>query len=229
MEYTVEEKINHLWDQNQIRKLMARYSYYGYGRAWEEVPGMFATRDDIWIDCEGFGMFDGPSGIKTFFVDWHHSMEGDAKGIFSIHTLSSEIIEVAKDGKTARGLWYSPGAESRRAVGGGHEAYWIWGLYAIDFIKEDGEWKFWHFRIPHLLLCDYHSSWVELAEKPMGGEIANDGRPVADRPSSFDPTFFDLEKATDMFFEPPYPYETEAELKGFWQRPGDAKNGGTPV
>lgn len=223
MEYTMEEKINLLWDKNEISKLMARYSYYGYGRTWEEVPKMFAKRDDIWIDCEGFGIFDGAEGIETFFVKWHHSMEGDAKGIFSIHTLTSEIIEVAKDGQTARGLWYSPGAESRRAVSGGYEAYWIWGLYAIDFIKEDGEWKFWHFRIPHLLLSDYHNSWVDLAEKTMGGEIANDGRPSADRPSSFDPTFFGLDKKTDMFFAPPRPFNTEADLKDFWVRPEDVK------
>ena len=97
-------------------------------------------------------------------------------------------------------------------------AYWIWGLYAIDFIKEDGEWKFWHFRIPHLLLCDYHHSWVELDREVMGGDIENDGRPKADRPSTYDPVFYSREKQTNMFFAPPRPYKTEADLKDFWVR-----------
>ena len=78
---TFEQKVNRLFDTQEIRKLMTRYAYYGYGREWEKVPEMFASRDDIWIDCEGFGIFDGASGIKRFFVDWHHSMEGDAEGI----------------------------------------------------------------------------------------------------------------------------------------------------
>ena len=151
MSLTPEEKIERLWDTEQCRKLMARYEYYGYGRVWEKVPGMFAKRDDIWIDCEGFGVFDGPKGIETFFVDWHHSMEGDAKGMLTLHTLPTECIEVAEDGQTARGLWISPGSETRHhATEDRNEAFWIWGLYAEDFIKEDGEWKFWLFRIPHL-------------------------------------------------------------------------------
>ena len=222
MEKTIEQKTAQLWDESEIRKLMTRYAYYGYARTWELVPDMFAKRDDIWIDCEGFGVFDGPKGIETFFVHWHHSMEGDAKGIVTLHSLTTDIIEVASDGRTARGMWLSPGAEARRrAQDNALESYWIWGLYAIDFIKEDGHWKFWHFRIPHLLLCDYHHSWVDLDGEKMGGDIGNDGRPSADRPSTFDPTFYGGEKKTNLFFQPPYPYDTEADLKDFWVRPED--------
>lgn len=217
MERTLEQKVQALWDEREVRQLMATYVQYGYSRSWENVPGLFADRDDIWIDCEGFGIFDGPKGIHTFFVDWHHSMEGDGRGMFALHLLTTDIVEVALDGQTARGLWISPGAESRRrADGGGLEAYWIWGMYAIDFIKENGVWKFWHFRIPHLFVCDYHHSWVDVDRLPMGSGIGNDGRPTADRPSSFPPTFFGSEKRTAAFFDPPRPYRTEADLKGFW-------------
>jgi len=216
-ELTNEQKMIQLWDTQEISKLMAKYVYYGYGRTWELVPDLFAQRDDIWIDCEGFGIFDGKKGIESFFVNWHHSMEGDAEGMFCIHLLTTEIIEVATDGKTARGLWFSPGAETRKKMDdGAHEAYWIWGMYAIDFIKENGEWKFWHFRIPHILLCDYHNSWVDLDKIVMGSQIGHEGRPQADRPSSYNPTFFGTKKKTDLFFQPPHPYQTEDDLKDFW-------------
>lgn len=219
MELSSEQKIAQLWDTQEIRKLMAKYVYYGYGRTWERVPDMFSKRDDVWIDCEGFGIFDGHKGIETFFVEWHHSMEGDAEGMVSIHLLTTEVIEVAGDGKTARGLWFSPGTETRRkAADGNHEAFWVWGMYAIDFIKEDGEWKFWHFRIPHLLLCDYHHSWVDLDHIKLGSQIGHEGRPVADRPSSFPPTFYGTGKKTDLFFEPPIRYQKEDDLKDFWVR-----------
>jgi len=220
MEKTIEQKVSQLWDESEVRKLMARYVYYGYARTWELVPDMFAKRDDIWIDCEGFGVFEGRKGIETFFVHWHHSMEGDAKGMTALHTLSTESIEIAGDGKTARGLWVSPGVESRhRNPDNALEAFWIWGLYAIDFIKEDGEWKFWHFRIPHLFMCDFHHSWVDLDGQPLASDVANDGRPVADRPSTFVPTFYGGDKKTTDFFMPPFPYETEDDLKDFWVLP----------
>lgn len=218
MELTNEQKLQHLWSENEIRKLMSRYIYYSYARTWELVPGMFAGRDDIWIDCEGFGIFEGAKGIETFFVDWHHSMEGDAEGIVTLHPLTTDIIEVAGDGKTARGLWISPGAKARRTAETNQlESYWIWGLYAIDFIKENGEWKFWHFRIPHLLLCDYHHSWTDLDQRvKMGSQIGNDGRPVADRPSTFEPTFYGGTKVTNPFFAPPPKHDTDSDLEGFW-------------
>ena len=225
MDELLEKKYRQLIDENECRKLMTRYEYYAYSRVWELVPDMFADRDDIWIDCEGFGVFDGRKGVETFFVDWHHSMEGDAKGMLTLHTLTTDIIEVAGDGQTAHGLWISPGTETRHnANGEGNEAFWIWGLYAVDFIKDsNGEWKFWHFRIPHLLLCDYHHSWVDLDGVKMGSGIGNEGRPEADRPSTYDPTFYGGEKKTVFFFRPPYPYETEADLEkdNFWRRPGE--------
>ncbi len=217
MAKTHEQMVLEIYDTEQIRKLMARYVYYSYARVWNEVPGMFAQREDIWIDCEGFGTFDGDAGIRRFFVDWHKSLEGDGIGTMTMHPLTTEIIEVAEDGKTARGLWISPGTETKRSYKTGElEAFWIWGLYAIDFIKENDEWKFWHFRIPHLLLSDYHNSWVDLAKEKMTEQVANEGRPHVDRPQQCEPTFYDMNKRPSQFFMPPRPFSTEADLKDFW-------------
>jgi hypothetical protein len=217
MAKTQQQMIQELYDTEQVRKLMAKYVYYSYAREWEHVPPLFAKRSDIWIDCEGMGTFDGDSGIREFFVKWHKSLEGDGIGTQTLHTLSTEIIEVAGDGKTARGLWISPGTETKRSAETKElEAYWIWGLYAIDFIKEDGEWCFWHFRIPHLLFCDFHHSWVDLARTPMTERVANDGRPKVDRPQQCEPTYYNLNGLPSKFFMPPRRYETEADLKDFW-------------
>jgi len=57
------------------------------------------------------------------------------------HTLASPVIEVARDGKTAKGVWMSTGS---RGPGAGRQAYGHLGLGYLrrkDFIKEDGEWK----------------------------------------------------------------------------------------
>ncbi len=51
------------------------------------------------------------------------------------HILTSAVIEVADDGKTAKAVWYSPGIVSEGSAPNWMTA-WIYELYACDFVKE---------------------------------------------------------------------------------------------
>jgi hypothetical protein len=63
---------------------------------------------------------------------------------YVMHTQETPVIEVAQDGKTAKGLWYSIGQGVRPVGTTGKSTEWMWEKYAVDFIKEDGKWKMWH-------------------------------------------------------------------------------------
>jgi hypothetical protein len=66
---------------------------------------------------------------------------------WAIHTQTTPIIEIAGDGMTAKGMWYSPGIMANTAIVKGKvevSGGWFWEKYGVDFIKEDGEWKIWH-------------------------------------------------------------------------------------
>ncbi len=67
---------------------------------------------------------------------------------YVMHTQETPVIEVAGDGKTAKGIWYSIGLAVRGSVAEGGSTstntQWMWEKYAVDFIKEDGKWKIWH-------------------------------------------------------------------------------------
>jgi hypothetical protein len=68
-------------------------------------------------------------------------------GEWASHTQSTAIIEVAGDGKTAKGIWESPGLHMQAQIGDGKvskQGGWFWEKYAADFVKEDGKWKIWH-------------------------------------------------------------------------------------
>ena len=71
---------------------------------------------------------------------------------WAMHTNTTPIIEVAGDGKTAKGVWYSPGVGLMAKV---HEddaevgSVFFWEKYAGDFIKEDGKWKIWHLQMAY--------------------------------------------------------------------------------
>jgi hypothetical protein len=68
-------------------------------------------------------------------------------GEWASHTQSTPVIEVAGDGKTAKGIWESPGLHFQAQVKDGKiskNGSWFWEKYAADFVKEDGKWKIWH-------------------------------------------------------------------------------------
>lgn len=68
---------------------------------------------------------------------------GRALGQFDLRPLSSEIVEVAGDGQTAKGMWSYQGSDIRMTKKG-PLSYWTIGVYAVDFIQEGGQWHIWH-------------------------------------------------------------------------------------
>lgn len=64
-----------------------------------------------------------------------------------LHILSTPIIEVAQDGQTAKGFWYTPGVILSSADGKTSEGINMWERYGVDFVREDGRWKFLHIEV----------------------------------------------------------------------------------
>jgi hypothetical protein len=66
-----------------------------------------------------------------------------------IHTQTTPVIEIAGDGQTAKGFWYSPGIGLSSAIKDrkvSARGTLFMEMYGIDFVKEDGAWKIWHFQ-----------------------------------------------------------------------------------
>jgi hypothetical protein len=68
------------------------------------------------------------------------------------HPLTTPVIQIARDGKTAKAIWWSPGMER-----GG----WAYGKYAVDFVKEDGAWRIWHLKWFRIFITPYNQSYTE--------------------------------------------------------------------
>ena len=95
-----------------------------------------------------------------------------------VHTLTTSIVEVAEDGMSAKGLWYTPGYALRRNyIEDSASACWMWEKYGADFVWENGEWKFLHIQIGMDIMANYGESWAD--PKPMGGP---GGPPPAPKP-----------------------------------------------
>ena len=169
-------KLERLEAVQACRNLMGKYSYYHTAFRNQEYIDLWAKREDDLLVMP-WGSYQGYEGVKACYMKDHGDRSDpkvldSLKGAVMMHEMDTEVIEVAEDGKTAKGAWLSPGHEtyvdgqlpgrSKEESSGQAHAEWCWGKYAVDFIKDDnGEWKIWHMRLYPLFKCEYGESWVD--------------------------------------------------------------------
>jgi hypothetical protein len=80
------------------------------------------------------------------------------------HPASTGLVELAGDGKTAKGMWYCISQETSALPDGTADARWMMEKLAIDFVKEEDSWKIWHL----VIATDLHSKAGEdYSEQPV--------------------------------------------------------------
>lgn len=234
-ELTLEQKVQKALDIHEVQNVMARHAWSGSaGRMCSELETIWAKkRDDISFGSNAGKEIGRELVYTNYCIGTQNSLEQkvkDLKRLFpdvefdkdtlvqhtykSFITLTTPLIEVAGDGQTAKGVWYAPGYLTH-LDGDKFSANWMWERYAIDFVKEDGEWKIWHFNVFTDLGQPFEKSWVEQAEETMKAEKEGKAMPRgAGRPmnapatinwSSYRPDFVGDD------FPLPEPYETFSE------------------
>jgi hypothetical protein len=220
---SVEERLDSLETQNkelrfdnerlqaviEIQNLMGRYEYLHTAMQHRKIAELFAKKSpEVSAEMAGLGNWIGAEGIDKLFCGMFYLIEEDPRGKMFMHTLTTPVIEVAGDGKTAKGIWLSPGQETapdRKT--GRFQAAWAWCSYECDFIKEDGRWKFLHFRLNPILYAPYEKSWVEVPYNPpeFGAHLPDKVKPT--KPNNNWPAWSPTVSPTDKRL-PPEPYET---------------------
>lgn len=156
----LERELDRTKSVTEIQNCMARYCYLHTGGKHKESAEMFALNtQDVSAEIANVGCFVGPEAVRKLYEKNHIDVEGDRIGFLFEHTLCGLCIEVAEDNQTAKALWVTPGHET---FSDGKEAHanWIWGKYACDFIRENGQWKIWHMQMYPTFRCPYEESWV---------------------------------------------------------------------
>ena len=162
-----------LWVQEPENQATATFGqnqgfYVGYGSIWDAyVEG----HDTSWLSS-------AKSYLNNQGIDYSGMTDDEILEVYGgvgqllLHVTTTAIIEVAEDGKTAKGYWYSPGmiAES------GSSANSIWEAYGADFVKEDGEWKMWHLHMYTDFMCQFGDNFTTGSSSGGGsGEPSSQG------------------------------------------------------
>lgn len=190
-------KIEHLENLEEIKKLQRKYQYWLYKQDYEKiVDRCFARKTPgLLMEASDSGIYKDREGIRRFFLE-NMAQLRKTPGAFTMHLAVAPIIEIAGDGRTAKSIWFSPGCAG--------EPMWVWGVYMVDYVKEDGEWKLWHVNFNPLFRTPYDKGWREVPIAASASKGLEDGPPTRWNP-------YDKTKAGQELFhhlpDAPDPYE----------------------
>lgn len=142
--------------QNEMGRAVAAFNFR---RAEAVLSFMALDQPDVSVEFADEGVFEGPEAVKAIINDY---VGAPVKpGEMLDMQLTTPMIEIADDLKTAKCLWWMPGAGAIPQEEGDPMAIWAWGELAVDFIREGDSWKIWHLHYFRFIKCDYKKGWVE--------------------------------------------------------------------
>ena len=186
--YTSMQMLELLESRREIRNVMGKISHdYSVKQEAAVYERYWSKRDDVCLGLNN-GYYQGAAAVKGYYDALGEEIAlssaliqkkfpdalGDktAEEVYGVGMMTylpfeSQIIEIAGDGLTAKGLWNVRGSYCR-LTGCGPIAYWTFGWAAVDFVLEGGEWKIWHMQLLYNI-------------------NAQCGSPLTDAPKQYDP------------------------------------------
>ncbi|MGI5936371.1 MAG: hypothetical protein ACOX7I_06190 [Oscillospiraceae bacterium] len=160
---SLSQRIKNAAASQEVENVKALHTYY-HGRAdatsewaqiwshsneisWAHAFGRMRGFDQVWFGS--VTQYD-----KIAFQNWLEMFEiypevggKDPRPLMeaSVHTLVTDVIEVADDGMSARASFITPGV-IHSVLTPEQKKYCnvLWERYGSDFVCEDGEWKYLH-------------------------------------------------------------------------------------
>jgi len=123
--------------------------------------------------------------VRRLYKEGHGDTSKAQPGLMYEHDLTTPIIEVARDGKTAKAVWFSPGTATGYAEGHSTKLKATWRYLKIGsaWAVEDGKWRLWKYHIYSTFFCDFYKSWVDYQPPGRGLVTAlNPKPPTYDNP-----------------------------------------------
>ena len=170
-ELSLSQRVTRAADSCELERVLATHNYlHAASRSIEEWTTVWSKRDDTsW--AHSFGRMRGFASIwmgsvvdydqqcidnyRTVAKNYPEVAGMDYRPLYNnaMHTLTNGIIEVADDGESARASYLTPGLlysflnDDKKPWGA-----MLWERYGMDFVKENGEWKFCTIRSARIFL-----------------------------------------------------------------------------
>lgn len=198
---SLEAEVRANRDRAEVANLFSRYMFLHNAFEDKQIIPLWAKEGTPGMSAEysNLGRYTSYDSIMEY-----HRNRPNPTGKLIFHYVSNPVIEIAGDGKTAKGMWIMTGLESglTKPEHAANMPDWmhvpeilvdgkrvwmhkVYAKYGIDFIRQDGEWKIWHFRCFEVAREPYGMGWIPWAATAEHGGfnselmyIGDDGRPV---------------------------------------------------
>lgn len=172
----LERDVQRMRDVESIRRLQNIYGYYLDENRADDIIDLF-THNEPRFYFRG-GLYLGRAGLERFYKHtvaavFGYTQTGPKHGTLASHYQLQDVIDIQPDGDTAIARFellqltlIEPG-----------RAGWSSALYDIDYVKEDGVWKFATLRYTHLWSMA-NTPGSDLFPSPKGAPASNPPSPV---------------------------------------------------
>ncbi len=143
------EKLQWLFDVEQIKQLKHRYCAYCDERYDPDGIASLFVEDGIW-DGGPFGTYEGRDAIHAFFANASNLIS------FANHYVTNPVIEV--DGDTATGRWdlWQPMVSEPDTT-----ACWLVAKYREEYVRRDDTWMFRSLTVDVKALSPYEQGFAK--------------------------------------------------------------------
>lgn len=179
-EFTTEQLVDRWEDHRDIQNLMGKFAYHFMLKKEKDIFDTFwSSAEDVSLAVNS-GYYLGAQSIRKYYDAFHQETlmrtkliqkafpaelgDKDLDEIYGVgcmdhHPVATHLIEIAADGATAKGLWYCLACFDR-LTSAGPLAYWVWTVYAVDYIREGDSWKIWHMQDLEDVRCPIGDKWA---------------------------------------------------------------------
>jgi len=155
-------------DYVEIWQLMSMYSHLYHVFKRSEIPGLFAQKTPgVLVEIEEGGVYEGLDGVDRFFNGILGEKRHMVPGFLGVHMTVNPILQFNKKRTRAKGIWHSHGSVTLR-LAEKLTSYWCLGKYDVEYVKEDGQWKFLKLIYRLTYMTPYEKGWME---EPQGASI----------------------------------------------------------
>ncbi len=194
--YSSDQLLDRWEDLREIKNLMGRMSAdYCLKQEGEMYDRYWSQRDDVSLGVNE-GWYVGTEAIRGYYATLDSIVEAQSAiiaeifpdklggktaeelhgvGTMDYRPVDTPVVEIAGDGKTAKGIWCIRGSRTEITTAG-PVAYWEWGWFAGDFVRENGVWKIWHLQYLQEVFRPNGSKWhgeeKKFKDKPEFAKIA---------------------------------------------------------
>lgn len=187
----MEEKQMGAWEaQREIKNLMGRYTRALLHKEEGTILETFwSCREDISLGTNR-GWYLGRGSIGAYYRAKERAMEasdacvkarfsgvpevqnGRGLGYLPMYALSSDLVEIASDGESGKGMWAVSGQDTVYTPAGPVTEL-LFGTFCVDFVRENGRFRILHMQYLEEIRHPQGEKWWERAkERPILPEFA---------------------------------------------------------